>query len=868
MTVETLRYDLVDGYINNWLIAGPQVLLASELEGGDAGAVKRALAKRYPKEVSGVTEAPVEYSRFVGHKATIDDYEGSWTYVHTLEDHFVDLSSVAPVSQVLRAWAYTQVDLPAAQDATLVLTTYGPADVWVNDRHVHHHDEGPHSRPRSVTFDVPFAEGNNAILVRFTQVAYGACTFAVALQIVAREPGAKGHPPKGAVVAIPTAILPVKRRRELERTFDAAHLNQIVYERFDRINVHFDPITGRWARGFALRLQTPDGQTYAESEVGPRPEKETDATLGQAYSYPDRYYHAVLAPTNEEYVHRQMWATRTLPFWGLDNSKYSDERYGQLVERRFEALKQAAAYPNDIYAEMAKMAISWWTVIEQPVISRVIERVSARSVGSVRELLGLLAILIRFSEDPAFPEDLRAPLEEVVLGYDYAGLGTDQGLDLSRDAEADTLLRYTCAILAGQRYPDRVFPTSGEVGAWHREEGERLALQWLRRRAGGGFAAWDSDSAYAEVIAALIHLVEFAEDQDLFELATALLDKTLFALALNSYKGVFGSTRGLTETGPVLHGMLEATSGISRLMWGMGSFNRQTMGYVSLACADTYGFPQLIQDIPAESPDELWSRERHVPGRVAGQPDDQADAVDKVMYRTPDYMLSSAQDYRPGEPGSREHIWRATLSPAATVFTNHPACSSFHEARRPNYWRGNGVLPRVAQWHDVVVAIYALPEDDWMGFTHAYFPTYAFDAYALREGWAFAQKGDGYLALTSARGLTLLETGMHAQRELRSYGKHNVWLCQMGRAAQDGTFQEFQEAVLRQVPVFDDLSVHTTTLRDETLSFGWEGDLLRNGEIQPLGGDRHYDSVYGVASLPAEEMIIVSGQRALRLHLG
>ncbi|MCJ7552219.1 MAG: hypothetical protein MUQ30_21325, partial [Anaerolineae bacterium] len=217
--------------------------------------------------------------------------------------------------------------------------------------------------------------------------------------------------------------------------------------------------------------------------------------------------------------------------------------------------------------------------------------------------------------------------------------------------------------------------------------------------------------------------------------------------------------------------------------------------------------------------------------------------------------------------GSREHVWRATLGPAATVFTNHPACSSFDAARRPNFWRGNAILPRVAQWQDALIAIYALPEDDWMGFTHAYFPAHAFDAYALRDGWAFAQKDAGYIALTAARGFALLETGMHARLELRSYGRRNIWLCQMGRVAQDGTFSEFQEAVLRQAPAFEDLSVRYTTLRGETLSFGWEGPLLRNGEVEPITGFRHYDSPYGVADLPAEEMVIMVGERALRLRL-
>lgn len=861
MELSYLRYDLVDGYIHNWLVAGPQRIPIA-VPDGDTD-IHHSASSSVATD-SGVTEMPIEYSRFVGHKVAIDDYEGSWSYYRTQEDHFVDLSEIAPVRHMLRAWAATQVDLTTAQDAALVLTSYGPTDVWVNGHHVCHYRPSG-SRAESTSFTVPFSVGRNTILIRFERVAFDACTLAVALRVTSPRATAVPKAPRGTTVSIPTTITPLRRRRELERTFDAAHLNQMVFDRNDEINVHFDPVMGRWARGFMIRLQTPAGQTYAESEVGPRPNKPTDATLGQSHSYPDRLYHAVLRPPDEEYVNDQMWVYRALPLWGLNNNHHSDVAYGELVERRFEALRQASRYPDDVYAEMAKMAVSWWSVVEPPVILRAVERVKVAGPDSVRELVGLLGILIRFSDKPEFPEGMKAVLEGAVLSYDYGDVASESSGDLSSSTEAEDLLRYTCAVLAGQHFPDRPFSRSGQTGAWLRDWGQRLALVWLRQRATGGLVAWDSDLVVAETVAGLIHLVEFAQDDELFELATALLDKTLYGLALNSFKGVFGSTRGLTETGQSLHGMLEATSGISRLMWGMGTFNSETTGYVSLACAEQYGFPQLIQEVATDQPEALWSRERHAPLQdVVLQ---EARPVDKVMYRTPDYMLSSVQDHLPGEAGSRELVWRATLGPGATVFVNHPACSSYDDARRPNYWRGNAVLPRVAQWQDALIAVYALPEDDWMGFTHAYFPLHTFDAHTVRENWAFAQKGDGYLALTASQEIVLLETGVHAHYELRSYGRHNVWLCQMGRAAQDGSFLDFQDAVLGRHPVFEDLAVRYTSLRGDELCFGWQGDLLRNGEVEPLRGVRHFDSPYGVAELPADEMFIAVGKRALRLNL-
>jgi hypothetical protein len=303
-------------------------------------------------------------------------------------------------------------------------------------------------------------------------------------------------------------------------------------------------------------------------------------------------------------------------------------------------------------------------------------------------------------------------------------------------------------------------------------------------------------------------------------------------------------------------------------MWGMGVFNDRIMGSVSLACADGYQMPEIIAAIALDQPEALWNRERH-----AGQMEEAVDCasgpweVNKVTYKTPDYMLSSVQDYAPGTAGYQQHIWQATMGPDAVVFVTHPGCSAGDNSHRPNFWHGNRVLPRVAQWKDVLVAVHRLPEDDWMGFTHAYFPMAAFDETAVENGWAFARKGNGYLALSAGRGLELIKAGRTAYRELRSYGLENVWLCQMGRAALDGTFADFRAKVLARHVRFDGSHVQFATLRGESVEFGWEGALAVDGAAVPLSGYPHYDSPYCVAELPAEEMEIQYQGNVMRLVL-
>jgi hypothetical protein len=331
------------------------------------------------------------------------------------------------------------------------------------------------------------------------------------------------------------------------------------------------------------------------------------------------------------------------------------------------------------------------------------------------------------------------------------------------------------------------------------------------------------------------------------------MDKLLLTVALSSYRGVPGGGSDSPYAGG---GLVAHTAGITRLLWGMGAFNRHLAGTVSLACLENYQLPLIIPEIAVSLPEEMWDRERH--GRGEHE-------VNRATFRTPDYMLSSLQSHRPGRPGARERVWQAVLGPEAAVFVTHPARA--RDSVAPGFWRGNRVLPRVAQWRDALIAVHNLPADGWLGFTHAYFPIHAFDEHALQGGWAFARQGEGYLGLTASQGLALVREGHSALRELRSYGSQNIWLCQMGRAALDGDFQSFQERVLRCQVAFAGLSVDWETLRGERLRFGWEGPFLRDGQEQPLSGFRHYENPYCVVDLPAKEMEVRTQSYALRLSL-
>lgn len=238
-------------------------------------------------------------------------------------------------------------------------------------------------------------------------------------------------------------------------------------------------------------------------------------------------------------------------------------------------------------------------------------------------------------------------------------------------------------------------------------------------------------------------------------------------------------------------------------------------------------------------------------------------------YRTPDYMLSSAQDYRKGYGGDQQHIWQATLGPDAVCFTTHPARL---QGPSPNYWTGSGILPRVAQIKNVLIAVYHLtsfpalyvPNELW--FTHAWLPRDRFEEVTEREGWIFARLGDGYLALLSQNPYRWHDLpGEDQGREVIVESKDNIWVCEMGRRQVDGDFYQFIDRILQAEVLFSNLGISYHSPTQGIIKFGWKGPLIQGGR-QVLQEDYpRYGSPYVQAEFPSELIKIQLNDQALEL---
>src|SRR6185503_11404123 len=173
-------------------------------------------------------------------------------------------------------------------------------------------------------------------------------------------------------------------------------------------------------------------------------------------------------------------------------------------------------------------------------------------------------------------------------------------------------LFHTCEILAGQLFAGETFGYTGKDGDWHQARAEALASDWMRRRGRYRFKDWNAPAGTEAVVAALTHLVDFASNDTVRELASVLLDKTFFSLAADSFRGATGSTSGSIDTGSVISPRLQPTSGINRLLWGMGNYNEHLLGAVSLATCKQYELPAVIYHIATDPQTAVWSQVREV----------------------------------------------------------------------------------------------------------------------------------------------------------------------------------------------------------------------------------------------------------------
>ena len=188
--------------------------------------------------------------------------------------------------------------------------------------------------------------------------------------------------------------------------------------------------------------------------------------------------------------------------------------------------------------------------------------------------------------------------------------------------ENHQILYHSAELLVGQLYPTSTFMYSNRKGYYHYTHAKERIIQWLDWRARLGFSEWHSNVYYNEDIAALVNLVDFANDTEIVTKSAMVLDLIAFDFATN----YFNSTQATyaVPQGREYDGHKEGKSATDRasrdsiaeaawLMLGIGAHvenSTGSMAAIALATSDHYATPPILEEIAknASKSIEQWER--------------------------------------------------------------------------------------------------------------------------------------------------------------------------------------------------------------------------------------------------------------------
>ncbi|HOX33180.1 MAG TPA: hypothetical protein PLB91_12685 [Spirochaetales bacterium] len=360
-------------------------------------------------------------------------------------------------------------------------------------------------------------------------------------------------------------------------------------------------------------------------------------------------------------------------------------------------------------------------------------------------------------------------------------------------SENHALLFHACELVAGQLYPDEIFPNSGLTGREHRAKAELLLASWFERFMAEGLTEWDS-SAYIPVdLLGLASLLVLAGSAPLRESAKEALDRLFRVMALKGFRGTMALSMGRCYEKELKGNYTNGTSAIAWVAWGSGFLNQSAMALAAF-CLSGY-----------EPPADLGEYLELGPGRALEVRGTQGfeGHVDLCCFRTAHFALSTACDFSPGRKGYQEQIVHCVMGPEAQLWVNHPGETHSHGSGRPSFWAGNGVLPRAGQYRGLSLLVWDLGADHPVGYTHAYAPLEAFDEALERGPWLFLRKGGAYAALWASNGYALCDRGPNRRRELVCPGRQAGWILRASDEREFPGFGAFAEALAGSKPGFD-----------------------------------------------------------------
>ncbi len=420
----------------------------------------------------------------------------------------------------------------------------------------------------------------------------------------------------------------------------------------------------------------------------------------------------------------------------------------------------------------------------------------------------LVCGLLRYIHEYGLPEELKADAKEALLNFRY--WMTMKGADgMCFWSENHALMFYYSACDAGALYPDEYFPRAGMTGRELHAYGERRVDEWLDDVLESGYEEFLSSTYMCVTFAVLLNVIDYCKPS-IAAKAWKATDRILEMLADSTFSGAVIAPMGRVYRG-VIYPFREAVSSLINAVDEESPY-AYGEGWISYLATSRYKMPEGLAErmhsniekrystgnamvsveknesymlTAVESPrtDSAFIRWKNV------LDDDSLDAEDNRFVKSINECFHGTSCFQSGVYGYQQHMWSAALSAEAVVFANHPGTTSEDAELRPGYWNGNGVMPAIVVRHGELGAVYNIPENHPVPFTHLYLPRARFAECRIDGHWIFLREGKGYLAIWLS-GDAVPYDDMIASSELRVYARNAAYYVRAAKCT-DIDFDSF-----------------------------------------------------------------------------
>lgn len=679
-----------------------------------------------------------------------------WTFYSPGENYFVESSAFYHQLTVLDSYAATDVLVVDDGPVPARLWAAGTADLWVNGKHVARHDSPRYMYPSFADITLPLKKGANLLVVRLQALGVRDTRMLFGVQVTGDV--------KWLAITLPSPE---------------------------------DAMFQLWMAESWLQSVAADGRAALVSKNTSPTGALVKITDGPEIPWPKDQNRVALDPAKAFSV------------------TVSVKAAGQTLERLFEIpanrpapLPQAASmeenrrrYLDHIAASTSAKATDVAAIIARRMLGRTAKADAAAldesflAMDARKDCADFgFGMLLRLHALGLATAEESARIKAAALAFRY---WTDEpGTDaMCFGSENHSLLFHGAQLIAGRLWPEEKFSNSGRTGREQAALGAKRCLAWLDAAEKRGYSEFLSSTYMPLTAAALMNLVDFSGDEAMSRRAAAQVDRIFTDLALQAFDGVTVGPQGRVYRN-VLTPQTSGTQGMLSLA-ATEAVPAFTSWSVFELSSKAWQPPAGLADLMARPATKTY---RHTNFEIA-------------LHKTGGYLLTSVQvpasfsgakpvGLQPGQAGYQQHLWQATLGRDCHVFVNHPGSSFEMSPSRPGYWYGNGSLPRLVQREGMMLEIFDIPDAHPMPFTHAHWPTDAFDRQEVRGQWAFGAKGKGYVALWSSAALKP-HNEVLTGRELRAPGRRAAWLCVCDDAGKAGTFEAFVAACEKLAPAFD-----------------------------------------------------------------